>query len=62
MGNEPPTLGPHDTYTLEAGNIHCIEPGIGGIDEYFYIEENVWDTKTGNELLSSSVSRELWEI
>ena len=62
MGNEPPTLGPNDKYTLESGNIHCIEPGIGGADEYFYIEENVWVTETGTDLLSSSVSRELWEI
>jgi Xaa-Pro aminopeptidase len=62
MGNEPPTIGPNDPYTLVAGNIHCIEPGIGNADEWYYIEEDVWVTETGNELLSSSVSRELREI
>jgi len=62
LGNEPPTLGPNDEYVLEAGNVHCIEPGVGTPDEYFYIEENVWVTRTGSELLSRSVSRELWEI
>jgi len=62
MGNEPPTLGPNDTHVLEVGNVHCVEPGLGTETEYYYIEENVYVTKTGNDLLSSSVSRELWEI
>ena len=62
MGNEPPTLGPNDTHVLEEGNVHCVEPGLGTETEYYYIEENVYVTNTGNELLSSSVSRELWEI
>jgi Xaa-Pro dipeptidase len=62
MGNEPPTLGPNDVHVLEAGNVHCVEPGLGTATEYFYIEENVWVTESGSELLSSSVPRELWEI
>jgi Xaa-Pro aminopeptidase len=62
LGNEPPTLGPNDQYRLEAGNIHCIEPGVGAPGEWYYIEENVWVTNTGTELLSEGVSRDLFEI
>lgn len=62
VGNEPPTIGPNDPHTLVEGNVHCIEPGIGNADEWYYIEENVWVTGSGNQLLTSSISRELREI
>lgn len=62
VGNEPPSLGPNDPYTLQAGYVHCVEPGAMTATEYFYIEEDVWVTETGNDLLSKTVSRELREI
>jgi Xaa-Pro aminopeptidase len=61
-GNEPPTIGPNDPHTLRVGDVHCIEPGLAHGDEYIYIEEDVWVTESGSELLSSSVSRDLREI
>jgi Xaa-Pro aminopeptidase len=60
-GNEPPSLGPTDDHVLQAGYVHCVEPG--SINQgYYYIEEDLWVTEEGNINLSSSVTRELWEI
>lgn len=61
-GNEPPSIGPHSPEVLVTGNIHCIEPGIGDSSGYYYIEENVWVTQSGNDMLTDDVSRDLWEI
>jgi Xaa-Pro aminopeptidase len=61
-GNEPPTIGPNDPHTLRVGDVHCCEPGLAHGDEYIKIEEDVWVTESGSELLSNSISRDLREI
>jgi Xaa-Pro dipeptidase len=62
MSNEPPSICPDPSFKLRAGNVYSLEPGIGNNREYYYVEEDLMITESGNEWLSSSVSRDLWEI
>ena len=62
MSNEPPSIRPDPITKLETGNVYSIEPGIGNNREYYYVEEDVMITESGNEWLSRVVPQQLWEI